>query len=177
MTAMTDLARIILDLERRIEQLDRRVNNTVREARVIEVDPAKGLVKVEAHGLKSGWAPWTERAGAIRTWTPPAVGERVLLVSPTGEPGQGIVFAGGYSDQFKAPSENKDEHVLEVGDLKVTHNKEKTIIALKDGGKFVATKKISKLKWKKDLWLVLDGENTRIVASHPVIVADDPDPH
>lgn len=174
MTADT-IAKLILGLERRIEQLDRRLNNTLREARVVEIDADKHLLKVEAHGLKSGWSPWAERAGTITTWTPPAVGERVLFVSPTGEPGQGIVLAGGYSDDFEAPSKSKDESVLTVGDLTVTYNKEKAVISLKGGGRCVLTKRVAKLKVGDDVWFVLDGEDKKIVTSHMPVIGPDPD--
>jgi phage baseplate assembly protein V len=119
MTAQSDLAGFILGLERRIEQLDRRLNNVVREARVTEVDPARALAKVEAHGLASAWCPWLERAGAIRTWSPPTVGERVLLLSPSGEPGLGLILPGGYSDAFGAPHDQAGEFKQTIGDASV----------------------------------------------------------
>lgn len=174
MSAFDDLAAIILGQDRKIEQLDRRVNNAIREARIVEVDAEKALVKVEAHGLKSGWAPWMERAGKIRSWTPPAVGERVLFVSPTGEPGQGIVLHGGYSDQFQAPSKNPDENVIAVGDLTITYNKDKAVILMKDGGKCVVTKDVAKIR-KGQSWVVCTGDT--IVVSENMVSGPDPDPN
>lgn len=130
MTALAELARTILAQEQRIEQLDRRLNNIVREARVTEIDAAKALVKVEAHGLLSAWSPWLERAGAIRTWSPPSVGERVILLSPTGEPGQGLVLAGGYSDAFPAPHDRAGEHRQVVGDAGVLMRDGEVVLAV-----------------------------------------------
>lgn len=172
MSAFDELARLIADLERRLEQQDRRINNTIREARVTKVDPDKALAKVEAHGLPSAWSPWLERAGKIRTWSPPAADERVLLISPTGEPGQGFILRGGFSDQFTQPSSNPDEDVLKVGDLTITWNKDKAVISMKDGGKAVVTKKMAKIR-KGESWVVVTGD--KVIVSHEPEVGPDPD--
>lgn len=164
------LARRILDQEKRIEQLDRRLNNIVREAKVIEVDAAKGLVKVEGHGLKSGWMPWATRAGAIREWSPPAKGERVLLISPTGEPGQGIVLSGGYSSEFKQPSSDGGEHLVQVGDLKVSATKERALIGFPKGGRVVVKDKLVKLRVKETFVVLTEGHI--IVSVEPEVGAD-----
>lgn len=190
MSDASELADIIARLERRVEQLDRRLNNVVREARVTEVDVAKSLVKVEAHGLASAWSPWMEQAGAVRTWTPPTVGQRVLLVSTSGEPGQGIVFAGGYSDRFPAPSDDADAHVMTIGDLTITARKDKATIVLMNGGRvevekdfvraklgdsrFVVTSGLAKLR-KNSAWLIVKDEE--ILVSHMPTVGPDPDDH
>lgn len=113
------MAEYLHKLETRIEQLDRRVNNTMREARVTEVDHEKGMVKVKALGLDSAWVPWMETAGAIKTWSPPSEGQRVVLFSPSGEPGQGFVLPGGYSSQYGKPHDQGAEYVLTIGDFRL----------------------------------------------------------
>lgn len=170
MSAFDELGRAILALDKRQEQLDRRLNNIVREARVLEVDAEKGLVKVEAHGLKSGWMPWVERAGAIREWSPPSKDERVLVLSPTGEPGQGLVLAGGFSDQFKQPSTDAGERVIRIGDNRLSMTKDRTIVGFPDGGRAVLTKDIAKLR-KGSMWVVVTGGDV-IVSKEPVVGAD-----
>lgn len=174
MSAFDQLGRAILSLDKRIEQLDRRLNNIVREAKVLEVDAEKGLVKVEAHGLKSGWMPWVERAGAIREWAPPAKDERVIVLSPTGEPGQGLVLAGGFSDQFKQPSMDAGERLIQIGENKLSMTKDRTIIGFRHGGRAVLKDEIAKLKMKDSTWAVLTKEG--IIVSHPPEVGADPDP-
>jgi phage baseplate assembly protein V len=172
MSAVDELGRYILALEKRMEQLDRRLNNTVREAKVVEIDADKGLVKVEAHGLKSGWSPWLTRAGDIVEWEPPTVGERVVFVSPTGEPGQGFVLQGGYSDQFKQPSTDKGERLIKIGDNIASMTKERTIIGFKDGGRVVVKKELAKLKTASGHVVVKGGD---IIVSTDPVVGDDPD--
>ncbi|XWN29757.1 MAG: phage baseplate assembly protein V [Devosia sp.] len=114
------LAAKIAKLEATIEQLDRRVNNMFREARVIDTDHPKGLVKVEAAGLVSDWQPWLEVAGGILKWDPPVNNQRVIQINPTGEPGQGMILAGGFSNHFKQPSQSGDESVYVRGDSSMT---------------------------------------------------------
>lgn len=119
MSAAHQLAEHISGLERKIEQLDRRVNNQFREAKVLEVDTERALVKVKAADLDSAWMPWVTRSGKIREWNPPSVGERVILASISGEPGQGVVFPGGYSTEFEKPHDKGDESVVRVGSASI----------------------------------------------------------
>lgn len=173
MSALDELGRYILALEKRIEQLDRRLNNTLREAKVVEVDAGKGLAKVEAHGLKSGWSPWLARAGDILEWEPPTVGERVMFISPTGEPGQGVILQGGYSNQFPQPSTDKGERLIKLGDNIASMTKDRTVLGFKAGGRAVMKKDIVKLKLKNSTHVVLkDGA---IIVSHEPEVGPDPD--
>jgi phage baseplate assembly protein V len=96
-------------LEATVVDLQRQVNNTFREAKVLELFPEEGLARVEAHGAKSKKVPWLQRAGSIRDWDPPEPGERVILLSPTGEPGKGLILPGGYSDQYGQPHDKAKE--------------------------------------------------------------------
>lgn len=172
MSSAAALAKIILELEERIEQLDRRLNNMVREARVTKVDAEKGLVKVEAHGLASGWMPWLTRAGDIREWVPPTIGERVVCVSPTGEPGQGFMLAGGYSSQFAQPSTDPGERLIQLGDNIISMTKARAIVGFKGEGRVVVKKDLVKLKTKDGHVVLKDGD---IIVSTEPIVGDDPD--
>ncbi|MBN9308724.1 MAG: phage baseplate assembly protein V [Devosia sp.] len=106
----------IASLEAEVVRLQRRVNNTFREARVEELYPSEGLARVSAHGASSKKVPWLQRAGDIRDWDPPTVGERVMLISPTGEPGKGLILPGGYSSQFQQPHDKGGEAKRVVGD-------------------------------------------------------------
>lgn len=115
LTGFSRLVNRIRDLQAENEQLRRRLNNMVREGRVVEVNAADKTCRIDANGLISAKVPWPQRAGKFREWLPPTVGERVVMLSPTGEPGQGHVLWGGFSDQFQAPSQRDDEF-LRVSD-------------------------------------------------------------
>jgi phage baseplate assembly protein gpV len=94
------LVRRIGQLEAAINQLSRQQNNMFREGVVTEVDYASGLAIVDGFGGKSKKIPWLQRAGAIREWNPVTVGERVMMLSPNGDPGRAVILPGGFTDQF-----------------------------------------------------------------------------
>lgn len=93
--------------------------NLVRVGRVSEVDRTTGRVRVEFDGVKTPWMPWqTARAGAVKTWSPPAVGEQVCVVSPSGELAAGFVMGGAINyDDHPAPDsrENVEKITLPEG--------------------------------------------------------------
>jgi phage baseplate assembly protein gpV len=123
--------RMAEDFERlifRLAELERRVRNIVRYGRVAEVDAAKGRVKVideelgggEGKSITTDWLPWAEIGGAFKTWTPPSVGQQVAVISPSGNLGQGLVLPNAFSEQFPPPSDKGDEHVMTVGETRIT---------------------------------------------------------
>lgn len=124
-----ELVRRIEQLETVINQLDRRQNNSLREGRITEVFPDEGMAKVDAGGVISKKVPWLQRAGAIREWSPPTIGERVILISPSGEPGQGMILPGGYTDEFAAPHDKGGEKVVTIGDVTITQTDSAFVIA------------------------------------------------
>jgi phage baseplate assembly protein gpV len=126
------IAQMIGHLHHRIEELERRHANLMRPGKVTEVDHAKGLVKVKVGDLDSQWVPWTETAGAIKTWTPPSVGQQVHLFSPSGEPGQGWVMAAGFSDENTQPHDKGAEHKFVIGDTSVFLTGAKAVITATD---------------------------------------------
>lgn len=87
-----------------IPELERKLENLVRLGHVSAVDPAKGC-RVKSGGIETDWLPWLElRAGSDRTWWPPSVEEQVVLLCPGGNPANGIVLFGIFSDANPAPA-------------------------------------------------------------------------
>lgn len=103
-------------LEAQVNLLQRKQNNIFREGRVTEIDAQSGTAVVDAQGIESAMIPWLQRSGDIRDWEPPTVGERIILLSPTGDPGRGMILPGGYSDQFPQPHQKAAEAFRVVGD-------------------------------------------------------------
>ena len=100
-----------------ILELDRNVNNIVRYGNISSVSVAKKMVKVILRGgeaddiidpddtaekiITSGWLPWiSTRAGKTRAWSPPDIGEQVLIVSEGGKFANAIVLPSAYRDKF-----------------------------------------------------------------------------
>lgn len=99
-----------------IAELQRRVANLFRVGKVTEIDRAKARVKVQFDGVTSPWLPWsTGRAGTVRDWSPPAVGEQVCIVSPYGELGAGFVMPGGINSTDNAAPDNRENvHRIDI---------------------------------------------------------------
>ena len=73
---------------------------------VASVDLVWATCTVESGGVVTGPLPWVAwRAGGLRVWAPPSVGEQCLVLSPEGDLGNGIVLPGLYCDAFPAPSD------------------------------------------------------------------------
>jgi phage baseplate assembly protein V len=90
-----------------LAEAERRGTNHVMAGSIASVDLAAGRARVEfdEDGWTSDALPWIEvRAGALRTWSPPTVGEQVLVLSPSGEPAAGFILRGIFSTAFPAPS-------------------------------------------------------------------------
>lgn len=121
----------------RLSELERRMNNMFRPAKVTEIDPAKGMAKVsyakdeDGNDVVSTWVPWTESAGAVKTWSPPSPGEQIILISPSGEIGpHSWITRGGFSNENPQPHDKAGEYVMTVGDsykMKVEANGNVTI--------------------------------------------------
>lgn len=84
----------------------RRISNLVRLGSIAQVDHDAARVRVYSGELTTGWLPWIEsRAGSIRTWSPPAVGEQVVIFSPGGDMAAAVVLTGIYQAAYPAPSD------------------------------------------------------------------------
>lgn len=102
-------------------ELKRRLFNLLREGRVVEHhSDNKRLLKVdvgpEGQPVITPWIEWAERAGAVKTFSRPSIGERVQVSSPDGELGHAskVVAAGFYSDN-ENPDGADGELLMTIG--------------------------------------------------------------
>lgn len=114
----------IAELERRIDDVDRRQNGLLTEGVIEEVDFANATATVLAEGIQTKKVPWLTRAGDINEWDPPTVGERVLIASPAGDHGRALILPGGYTDSVAAPHDQGGEFVRVTGDVRHTQTAE-----------------------------------------------------
>lgn len=92
-----------------INEAHRLISNLIRIGVVEELDPKTARVRVKVGGFTTDWLPWaTHRAGATRTWSAPRKGEQVVLLSPYGDPSQGVVMTSIYQDDHPAPADSQD---------------------------------------------------------------------
>jgi phage baseplate assembly protein V len=98
-------------------EMSRQIANLLRVGKITEIDDANGRVKVSTSGLTTDWLPWgAGRAGATKQWSPPSVGEQVLIASPYGDMGQAVVVASLFSDEEPAPATSKDQNTTTYPD-------------------------------------------------------------
>jgi len=127
---MTDLGDIIAEaitpLIDAIVEHDRRLGATDWRGKVTDVDPAKKLARIElgknsdGEVVKSPWQPYSQVAGALKIHSAPSVGQVMSIQSSTGDLEQGALVPFHWSDDNPSPSESGDEHVLTLGDVRVT---------------------------------------------------------
>jgi phage baseplate assembly protein gpV len=93
---------------------------TLRLGVVAAFDAERCRVRVRISGegddaVHSGWLPWsTWAAGHLRVWSPPAVGEQCLVLSPSGDMAQAVAVPGVFQQagEFRAPSNHSEHTVL-----------------------------------------------------------------
>lgn len=91
-------------------ELNRRMENLLRKGTVAAVRLASpACVRVTMGDNTTDWLPWLAlRAGGVeggRHWHAPVVGEQAVVLSPGGDPGQGVVLLGLYSDAMPQGSD------------------------------------------------------------------------
>ena len=73
----------------------------LREATVVEVDLAAGTVVCETGEVRTAPVAFASgRAGATRIWSPPSVGEQVLLFCPDGDIERAVPFGAIPKDAY-----------------------------------------------------------------------------
>lgn len=98
-------------------ELSRRLENLIRFGTIHSVDHAARRCRVQSGELVTQWLPWIEqRAGETTTWNPPTVAEQCVVLSPSGEPGGGMVFYGTPSNLIDTPSHDPVKHVIRFPD-------------------------------------------------------------
>lgn len=94
----------IEDLERVVNQQDRRLNEMFREGEILEAYE-DGTYEAKFYGdeSKTKRIEHPQQAGEISDWVPYSKGQRVLLINPSGEPGKGFIVPAGYTEQYDQP--------------------------------------------------------------------------
>ena len=90
---------------------DRRLANLIRLGTVEAADYAAARLRVRSGQQVTDWLPWlTLRAHGDIDWFAPKVGEQVVVVSPSGDPAQGVVAGALYQRAYPAPADRPTLH-------------------------------------------------------------------
>lgn len=89
-----------------LADLERRLASVVRFATITAVDAGNATAQVTFGGeTSSAWLRFSSgRSGGARVWSPPVVGEQVVVFSPSGDTGQGVIVGSLPSAAFPPPS-------------------------------------------------------------------------
>ncbi len=111
----------LLALRLEVEQLRTVIARMIQVGPVHEVDAGKGyrlkLGEDEDGPVLSPWYPHPETG---KTSIPLKVGQIVGAMNPTGDPRQGLLFRGGYSDAHASPNDDMDANVFEDAGVRIT---------------------------------------------------------
>ena len=92
-----------------LSEMDRRLANLIRWGTIEAADYEAARVRVRCGAVVTDWLPWvTARAGGDVSWWAPEVGEQVLILSPSGETGQGVALVGVFQAAHPAPANTPD---------------------------------------------------------------------
>lgn len=88
------------------------IGDVIRIGMIETVDLSAARITVRLGEIVSPPLPWLELAGAFRSWTPPVVGEQVLLLCAEGDIAHGCALRGLYSTAFPAPADDGRARLL-----------------------------------------------------------------
>lgn len=95
------------------------LDNLIQIGTITAVDTEnRALVRVQIHERVTDWFPYKMLANShIKTWTPPHVGEQVIVLSPYGEGDDGVVLGSIFNKDQKEPTAANDHtSVVEFSD-------------------------------------------------------------
>lgn len=95
----------------------RNIENLIKIGTVSQTDPVANRIRAQHGGLITDWLPYfVPAAGGVSIWRLPSIGEGCIILSPSGEPENGIIICGFSTSQHPAPSQNPDETIILMPD-------------------------------------------------------------
>ncbi|HEX7856027.1 MAG TPA: phage baseplate assembly protein V [Sphingobium sp.] len=97
--------------------MQRLVGDILRPGRIASVDHGAQRCTVTIGDMTTGPLPWLAmRAGKLRIWSPPSIGEQCILLCAEGDTNSGFVLPALYCDAFPAPFSSPDIVALQFED-------------------------------------------------------------
>ena len=127
-------------IEYELTELNRRLANLLKLGKIEETDYT-GIIpraRVRTGELLTAFLPMlTTRAGNDSTWWPLAIGEQVIILSPSGDTGQGVILGSINQNNYSAIENTESIYKTEFSDgAIIQYNKESQTldVTLPDGG-------------------------------------------
>lgn len=108
-----------------IEMLKTAFGKSLKVGPVADIDEKRGYrIKFgedeNGQPFLSPWYPHPESGGSSSTWMPLSKGQIVGMINPNGDPRQGLLFRGGFSDENAPPSNDLLANVFRAFGVSVT---------------------------------------------------------
>lgn len=96
---------------------EQQIGDAIQYGVVASVDHGNATCTVTLGDLTTGDLPWVaQRAGGVRCWSPPTIGEQCVVLAPEGDLENGFVVLGLYSDACPPPSNDPDIVQIDMPD-------------------------------------------------------------
>lgn len=93
------------------------IGDAIQYGVIASVDHGNATCTVTLGDLTTAELPWVaQRAGGMRCWSPPTVGEQCVVLAPEGDLENGFVVLGLYSDANPSPSHDPDIVQIDMPD-------------------------------------------------------------
>lgn len=117
---MSQLVDKLVEIERRIFEVERRAANRKRTGVVDELDLSKGLARVRLEDgdtpFRTGWLPWKEiAAGGISSHIPPTKGQQVDVLSESGDLTDAVIDFSTHSNANPRPHNGPEAVIVHGG--------------------------------------------------------------
>lgn len=94
---------------------ERRLDNVLRLGTISAVNHQNATARVKSGNIETDYLPWiTPRAGDVRIWCPPKIGEQVLVLAVSGEFNTGVILLALFASN--APNQSPDEFSIHFPD-------------------------------------------------------------
>ena len=146
-SAIADERQLLVDLGRRIACL-------IQVGTIEQINFKTQRARIRIAGMLTNWLIWSPgiSSSTENTWTPLAIGDQVMVFSPSGDTANGFIVSGILSERVPVPDEPPDwlEVVHQVhykggSTFQHNHNTNETIWDIPGNGKFTIRVGISSI--------------------------------
>lgn len=100
-----------------VAELQRKLAGMIQITTITSVDHANKRLRVRLGADESAELPWPAIAGRnFVAWRPLRVGQQLILLSPNGDPAQGVVIGELYSQAIDSPSTDEAVDLVQFED-------------------------------------------------------------
>lgn len=128
-----DLSRMLADMANRLTEVERKLEQSSRDGKAIEIDHDEGLAKVEIGSSNepssTHWVPWMEQSGDHESYDPPTVGEPVTVRAPNGEMSLARIERGAPSNRANRPHREAGERLNKMDQTSILQTSSKIVLS------------------------------------------------